>query len=205
MEKEVVFLASEDGDLSLGKLFVFGLDVLFAIASYQSGKIFPLGIIFLFPIFIISLIVSICYIVKTLRGDTFELLSFFLLPILIACMIGIGVDSGKSGKIEKNLLEAQRYVEQYYKLSGSFPLNDDPYLKELEVQIEGIKSYENYMKAQEYIKQYYDQNGKRPEEDDAYLKELDADIFGGEYYYELHANGARIRRGDDKVYFYPRP
>lgn len=26
-----------------------------------------------------------------------------------------------------------------------------------------------------------------------------------EYYYELHANGARIRRGDDKVYFYPRP
>ncbi|MBP5443712.1 MAG: hypothetical protein J6Y60_10775 [Treponema sp.] len=164
MEKEVVFLASEDGDLSLGKLFVFGLNVLFAIASYQSCKILSLGIIIIFPIFIISLIVSICYIVKTLRGDTFELLSFFLLPVLVACIISIGVGAAKSQKIEKNLLEAQRYVEDYYKLSGSFPLNDDPY-----------------------------------------LKELDADIFGGEDYYELHANGARIRRGDDKVYFYPRP
>lgn len=202
---KVVFLASEKEDLSLGKCLVFLLDIFCTIAAYVGGKVLLIAALVFLPVVIISLIVTIVFIQKSVRNKTFEILSLFSLPIIIAFIIGSSVSSIQNQRTKKNLLEAQKYVEQYYEQNGSFPGNNDPYLQELDVQIQGSKFFGNYLKAQEYTQQYYNQYGKLPDKDDPYLQELDSDIFGEDNYYELHANGARIRRGDDHVYFYPQP
>ena len=202
---KVVFLASEEEDLSLGKCLVFLLDIFCTIAAYAGGKALIIAALVFLPVVIISLIVTIVFIQKSVRNKTFEILSLFSLPIIIAFIIGSSVSSIQNQRTKKNLLEAQRYVEQYYEQNGSFPGNNDPYLQELDVQIQGSKFFGNYLKAQEYTQQYYNQYGKLPDKDDPYLQELDSDIFGEDNYYELHANGARIRRGDDRVHFYPQP
>lgn len=202
---KVVFLASEKEDLSLGKCLVFLLDIFCTIAAYVGGKVLLIAALVFLPVVIISLIVTIVFIQKSVRNKTFEILSLFSLPIIIAFIIGSSVSSIQNQRTKKNLLEAQRYVEQYYEQNGSFPGNNDPYLQELDVQIQGSKFFGNYLKAQEYTQQYYNQYGELPDKDDPYLQELDSDIFGEDNYYELHANGARIRRGDDHVYFYPQP
>ena len=205
MKGKVLFLKTKDEDLSAGKCLIFLLDIVFAIAAYAGGKVLLLGFLVSFPIFIVGMIVTVVFIVKSVNTKTFEIMSLFFLPIIIAYIIGASVNSIQSERTRKNLLEAQSYVEKYYEQNGSYPGNDDPYLNELDVQIQGSKFYGNYMKAQEYTQQYYNQYGKLPDKDDPYLKELDTDIFGEDNYYELHSNGAKIERGDKHVYFYPQP
>ncbi|MBP5452017.1 MAG: hypothetical protein J6Y16_07255 [Treponema sp.] len=139
MKRRITFLDNEYGTLSTGKFVAFAFDLLLALFSYLGGKEFPMGLTFLFLIFPLSLPINIWFIIRSIKDNTFELLSLYLLPILIAFIIGMFVDSNNSEKAKENLLDAQRYVEQYYELSGSFPGNDDPYLQELGVQIQGRK------------------------------------------------------------------
>ncbi|MBO4320144.1 MAG: hypothetical protein J5857_06715 [Treponema sp.] len=205
MKMEVVFLQSEDGDLSIGKLLALGLDIILAVFSYIAGKIFPLGLGILFPLFLISLPINIWFIIRSVKDNTFEILSLYLLPILIAFIIGILVDSNKSSKAEENLLEAQRYVEQYYEQNGLLPDNDDPKLKELDVDLQGEIFYINPNNYQLYTKQEFEEKLKQYEADGEQIEDFDADQFVLEYDYQLNAYGARIRRGDKRVHFYPRP
>ena len=61
----------------------------------------------------------------------------------------------------------------------------------------------------EFFEKYYEQNGSLPDNDDDTLKELHVtirgEVYDEGYDYELHGHGAKIRRGDDHVYLYPRP
>lgn len=71
------------------------------------------------------------------------------------------------------------------------------------------KTKKQLLQAQAYVEQYYEQNGSLPDNDDENLKELhvqiSGEVFDEGYDYELHGHGARIRRGDDHVFLYPRP
>ena len=71
------------------------------------------------------------------------------------------------------------------------------------------KTKNQLLQAQAYVEQYYEQNNSLPDNDDERLKELHVQItgkvFDEEYDYELYGHGARIRRGDDHVFLYPRP
>ena len=102
-------------------------------------------------------------------------------------------------------LKADEYTKHYLEENNRFPPEDDPYLAELNVQIDEVVSYAKYAEAQKYIQQYQYIYGKAPEEDDYFLMGLDPDIYNDEYYYELEANGADLRRGEKSVNFRPRP
>ena len=119
MKSKVVFLSSEKEDLSLGKCLVFLLDIFCTIAAYVGGKVLLIAALVFLPVVIISLTVTIVFIQKSVQNKTFEILSLFSLPIIIAFIIGSSVSSIQNQKIEENLLEAQKYVEQYYEQNGS--------------------------------------------------------------------------------------
>ena len=202
---KVVFLSSEKEDLSLGKCLVFLLDIFCTIAAYVGGKVLLIAALVFLPVVIISLTVTIVFIQKSVQNKTFEILSLFSLPIIIAFIIGSSVSSIQNQRTKKNLLEAQRYVEQYYEQNGSLPDVDDPQLKELKVQIRGEEFYFNSENHQLYTKKDFEEKINSHETDDTNGEEFNADQFVKEFDYELHANGARIRRGDDRVHFYPQP
>ena len=170
MKREVILFKkdkNENGD-SLPKIIFFWLNFFFVAIAFVGGRYMPFGYMLYPPIFIVSLIVSVYYFIKSIKNHTFELFSFYLFPALIALIIGIQIDSTDTKKTTQALLQAQAYVEQYYEQNGSLPDNDDENLKELHVQITG-----------EVLDEYYD--------------------------YELHGHGAKIGRGDDHVFLYPRP
>ena len=203
MKREVIFLQSEDGDLSIGKCFVFLLLIIFSLASYIGGKEIFLGLLMFFPICITGLIVTIVFTVISVRNRTFEILALFFLPIIIAFFLGAFVKSIQNQKAEKNLLEAQSYVEKYYEQNGLLPDNDDPKLKELDVSLQGKEFYLNPKNYQLYTKKEFEEKLKQQEADDEQIEDFDADQFVLEYDYQLDAYGARIRRGDKSVHFYP--
>ncbi len=204
MRRPIVFLR-DSGEFSSTKICFLAFDVILSFLSFWGGKTLPLGFFLLIPIFTISLVVTIHFVEKSAVDQTFELLIFFCIPVFISGIAGFSVDLSETERTRENLLKAQNYVEQYHKLTGTLPNNEDAYLRELDVTIEGEKSYDNYLKAQDYIQQYYDQHGTIPNKDDPYLKELNSDIFGESGYYELHAHGAVIKQGDERVRLYPRP
>lgn len=104
----------------------------------------PLGVILYPPIFIFSSIVSVYYLTKSIRKHSLEIFALYLLPALIALIIGMTIDSMKTVKTKKQLLQAQAYVEKYYEQNGSLPDNDDDTLKELHVTIRGEVYDEGY-------------------------------------------------------------
>ena len=91
LKRRLVFLENEYGYLSTGKLFAFVVDLFLALISYGCGKAFPMGLGVVFPIFAMSLPINIYFIVRSVKDNTFELLSLYLLPILIAFITGIFV------------------------------------------------------------------------------------------------------------------
>ncbi|MBO4320143.1 MAG: hypothetical protein J5857_06710 [Treponema sp.] len=246
MKGKVLFLENGDGEVVIGKVILLIVNVVLTLIGFLGGEFLHFYFLLLPPFSIFYLVVTIYYIVKSTVNHVFELHSLFFLPFLISVTFGALTDISESNQIKKNLLDAQSYVEQYYKQNGSLPDNDDPYLAEHRVQIEGIDSYDKYIKADEYIKHYLEENdrfppeddpylmelrvqidevetyakyvdaqkyiqqyhyiyGKAPEEDDHFLMGLDPDIYNDEYYYELKANGAELRRGEKSVHFRPRP
>ena len=168
MKRPVIFLLNDRNENSTPKLLLFVLNFIFVIVSFVGGKIMPLGIFLYLPIFIFSSIISVYYLVKSIRNHVLEIFALYLLPALIALIIGMAIDSADTEKTKKQLLQAQAYVEKYYEQNKSLPGNDDGTLKELNVVIRG-------------------------------------EVHDEEYYYELQGKGARIRLGDDYVFFYPRP
>ena len=168
MKRPVVFLENDRGEDSSPKILLFVLNFFFVIVSFVGGRFMPLGVILYPPIFIFSSIVSVYYLTKSIRKPSLEIFALYLLPALIALIIGMTIDSMKTEKTKKQLLQAQAYVEKYYEQNGSLPDNDDDTLKELHVTIRG-------------------------------------EVYDEGYDYELHGHGAKIRRGDDHVYLYPRP
>ncbi|MBO7639683.1 MAG: hypothetical protein J6S91_11980 [Treponema sp.] len=91
MKRRITFLDNEYGYLSTGKLLAFVFDLFLALISYSCGKMFPMGLGVMFPIFMMSLPINIYFIVRSVKDNTFELLSLYLLPILIAFVTGIFV------------------------------------------------------------------------------------------------------------------
>ena len=91
MKRRLVFLDNEYGYQSTGKLLAFVFDLFLALISYSCGKMFPMGLGVMFPIFMMSLPINIYFIVRSVKDNTFELLSLYLLPILIAFVTGIFV------------------------------------------------------------------------------------------------------------------
>lgn len=168
MKRPVVFLENDRGEDSSPKILLFVLNFFFVIVSFVGGRFMPLGVILYPPIFIFSSIVSVYYLTKSIRKHSLEIFALYLLPALIALIIGMTIDSMKTEKTKKQLLQAQAYVEKYYEQNGSLPDNDDDTLKELHVTIRG-------------------------------------EVYDEGYDYELNGHGAKIRRGDDHVYLYPRP
>jgi len=204
MKRPIIFMQDKNGEVSGVKFILAVVNFVFIFISYFGGKSWPFGLL-LFPVFLCFMFVSIWYLIKSIKNKTFELFSLYLLPFVIAGMIGIQIDSINTKKVKKNLLEAQSYVEKFIEENHSLPENTDTYLKELGIQIQGTNYHENYLKAQEYSKEYYEKNGKYPEADDQYLMELDANHFNEYFDYTLNAYGARIKRGEEKVHLYPRP
>lgn len=204
MKRPIIFLESGDEELSAVKFLLAVLNGVVTISAFFLAQLSPLWLI-LFPVFVLFLLISIWYFIKSIKNKTIELFSLYFLPLLIATLIGIQIDSINTKKVNKNLLEAQSYVEKYIEENHSLPEKTDTYLKELGVQIQGTNYHENYLKAQEYSKEYYEKNGKYPEADDQYLMELDANHFNEYFDYTLNAYRARIRRGDKEVYLYPCP
>ena len=168
MKRPVVFLENDRGEDSSPKILLFVLNFFFLLVSFVGGRFMPLGVILYPPIFIFSSIVSVYYLTKSIRKHSLEIFALYLLPALIALIIGMTIDSMKTEKTKKQLLQAQAYVEKYYEQNGSLPDNDDDTLKELHVTIRG-------------------------------------EVYDEGYDYELHGHGAKISRGDDHVYLYPRP
>ena len=168
MKREVILFENEKGEDSIPKILLFCLNFLFIAVSFVGGRLMPVGIVLYPPIFIVSLIVSIYHLRKSIKNHTFELFSLYLLPALIALIIGIQIDFADTKKTKEELLQAQAYVEQYYEQTGSLPDKDDETLKELHVSIYG-------------------------------------EVYDEGYDYELHGHGAKIGRGDDHVFLYPRP
>ena len=166
MKRPVIFFENDKNEDK--KISLFVLNFIFIAISFLGGRYMPFGILLYPPIFIVSTIVSVYYLIKSIKNHTFELFTLYLLPALIALIIGMQIDSADTKKTEQQLLQAQAYVEQYYEQNGSLPDNDDEILKELHVNIDGA-------------------------------------IYDEGYDYELRGHGARIRRGDDHVFLYPRP
>ena len=92
MKRRLVFLDNEYGYLSTGKLLAFVFDLFLALISYSCGKMFPMGLGAIFPILMMSLPINIYFIVRSIKDNTFEILSLYLLPILIAFITGMFVD-----------------------------------------------------------------------------------------------------------------
>ena len=246
MKVKVLFLENEDGQLVIGKVILFILNIFLSLVSYFGGKFLHLYFLIMPPLSIFYLAVTIYFIVKSTGKQVFEIHSLYFLPFLIFVSLGAITDSAGTNKIRKNLLDAQNYVEQYYEQNGTLPDDDDPYLAEHRIQIKGIDSYDKFLKADEYTKHYLEENnrfppeddpylaelnvqidevvsyakyaeaqkyiqqyqyiyGKAPEEDDYFLMGLDPDIYNDEYYYELEAHGADLRRGEKSVNFRQRP
>ncbi|MBO4638481.1 MAG: hypothetical protein J5710_01865 [Treponema sp.] len=168
MKRPVIFLQNDKNEDSIPKVLLFCLNFIFVIIAFLGGRYMPFGILLYPPIFIVSSIVSVYYLIKSIKNHTFELYTLYLLPAFISLIIGMRIDSADTKKTKNQLLQAQSYVEQYYEQNGSLPDNNDEKLKELHVQISG-------------------------------------EIYDEGYDYELHGHGARIRRGDDHVFLYPRP
>ena len=168
MKRPVIFLQNDKNEYSIPKLLLFCLNPIFVVIAFVGGRYMPFGLLLYPPIFIVSSIVSVYYLIKSIKKQTFELYTLYFLPALIALIIGMSIDSADTKKTKNQLLQAQAYVEQYYEQNNSLPDNDDERLKELHVQITGK-------------------------------------VFDEEYDYELYGRGARIRRGDDHVFLYPRP
>lgn len=168
MKRPVIFLENDKNEDSIPKLLLFILNFIFVGVAFLGGRYWPFGLLLYPPIFIVSTIVSVYYLIKSIKNHTFEIYTLYMLPALIALIIGMSIDSADTKKTKNQLLQAQAYVEQYYEQNGLLPDNDDENLKELHVQISG-------------------------------------EVFDEGYDYELHGNGARIRRGDDHVFLYPRP
>ena len=168
MKIPVIFLENDKNKDNTLKILLFCFNFIFVGIAFLGGRYWPFGILLYPPIFIVSTIVSVYYLIKSIKNHTFELYTLYMLPALIALIIGISIDSADTKKTKKELLLAQAYVEQYYEQNDLLPDNDDEKLKELHVQISG-------------------------------------EVFDEGYDYELHGHGARIRRGDDHVFLYPRP
>ncbi len=144
MKRPVVFLENDRGEDSSPKILLFVLNFFFVIVSFVGGRFMPLGVILYPPIFIFSSIVSVYYLTKSIRKHSLEIFALYLLPALIALIIGMTIDSMKTEKTKKQLLQAQAYVEKYYEQNGSLPDNDDDTLKELHVTIRGEVYDEGY-------------------------------------------------------------
>ncbi len=144
MKRPVVFLENDRGEDSSPKILLFVLNFFFVIVSFVGGRFMPLGVILYPPIFIFSSIVSVYYLTKSIRKHSLEIFALYLLPALIALIIGMTIDSMKTVKTKKQLLQAQAYVEKYYEQNGSLPDNDDDTLKELHVTIRGEVYDEGY-------------------------------------------------------------
>lgn len=134
--KKVLFMTDEKNELSALKIILLALNVLGCFVSYLGGRILPMGIVLLFPIFLVALTVSIFYIVKSTNSHAFDLFVLYFLPFLICAIIGWNVDQADSRLYRKKLLEAKNYVEKHYEENGVVPEQDDEYLIENGIYIQ---------------------------------------------------------------------
>ena len=88
MKRRITFLDNEYGTLSTGKLLAFIFDIFLSLISYSCGKTFSMELGAIFPILMLSLPINIYFIVRSIKDNTFEILSLYLLPILIAFITG---------------------------------------------------------------------------------------------------------------------
>ncbi len=144
MKRPMIFLRNDKNEKSIPKTLLFCLNFIFVIVAFIGGRFMPFGILLYPPIFIVSTTVSVYYLIKSIKNHTFEIYTLYMLPALIALIIGMSIDSADTKKTKKQLLQAQAYVEQYYEQNGSLPDNDDENLKELHVQISGEVFDEGY-------------------------------------------------------------
>lgn len=182
MKIKVIFLENEDGDLVTGKVILFILNIFFSFISIFGGKYLHFYFLLIPPFSIFYFGISIYYIIKSIVNHVFELHSLFFLPFIFFVTLGAISDIDETNNIEKKLLDAQNYVEQYYEQNGFLPDNDDPYLAEQKINIRGIDSYDKYAKADEYILNYLEENERFPDKDDPFLAELKVEIEEVESY-----------------------
>ncbi|MBR6152985.1 MAG: hypothetical protein IKQ43_00950 [Treponema sp.] len=134
--KKVLFMTDKKDELNGIKIILLALSVLCCFVSYFGGRILPMGIVLLFPIFLVALVVSIFYIVKSTSIHAFDLFALYFLPFLICAIIGWNVDQTDSRRCRKKLLEAKNYVEKHYEENGVIPEQNDEYLIENGINIQ---------------------------------------------------------------------
>lgn len=70
MKREVILFENEKGEDSIPKILLFWLNFLFIAVSFVGGRFMPAGVVLYPPIFIVSLIVSIYHLRKSIKNNT---------------------------------------------------------------------------------------------------------------------------------------
>ena len=117
--KKVLFMTDEKDELNGIKIILLALSILCCFVSYFGGRILPMGLVLLLPIFLAALVVSIFYIVKSTSIHAFNLFALYFLPFLICAIIGWNVDQADSRRCRKKLLEAKNYAAKIFNINFS--------------------------------------------------------------------------------------
>lgn len=161
------FLKNDCGDISFARIILLAFILFISGMAVLSGNYFgfPLCIIVHLPVLAVAFGITLGLTIKSIKEKTLDIFAFSLIPVVLACFIGIELDVAGMRKTKRELLETKTYVEKYYAENGKLPDSEDGFLKNKRIN----------------IKDFGDGN------------------------FELVTGGAKIKSGEDSVFFFPRP